>query len=243
MKKDVLGVKFDDTTPEGAVERGMELMSQRRAAYVVTPNPEIVAEAGRDADFMAALNSADIVLPDGIGVVYAAKILGTPLTGRVPGIDFACGVVKKLAETGGSIYLFGAKPGVAQAAGEKLAEQYPGVRVCGTHDGYFDDDADIIADINAKKPDFLFVCLGAPKQERWMRANAGKLDAGLMAGLGGCLDVLAGNVDRAPEKMREMGLEWLYRLYKEPSRIGRMAKLPGILFKAAGQRMRGRKNG
>lgn len=107
------------------------------------------------------------------------------------------------------------------------------------HDGYFNSDADIIADINAQKPDFLFVCLGSPKQEKWMKANAGKLDIGVMAGLGGCLDVFAGDVDRAPEKMQSMGLEWLYRLYKEPSRIGRMARLPGILFKAAGQRMGG----
>jgi N-acetylglucosaminyldiphosphoundecaprenol N-acetyl-beta-D-mannosaminyltransferase len=242
MKTDVLGVKFDNIELSEAVERGLELIGGRKAAYAVTPNPEIVMAAGKDPALMSALNAADIVLPDGIGVVYAAKILGTPLKTRVPGIDFACGLIKALSESGGSIYLFGAKPGVAEKAAENLSAQFPGIRVCGTHDGYFRDDADIIADINAKGPDFLMVCLGAPKQELWMQQNAGKLNAGIMAGLGGCLDVFAGNVDRAPEKMQKMGLEWLYRLYKEPSRIGRMAKLPGILFKSAGRRMRGRRD-
>ena len=243
MKTDVLGVSFDNITLAEAVEAGKKLAEARRGAYVVTPNPEIVMAAARSPELTEALNGADIVLPDGIGVVYAAKILGTPLTERVPGIDFASGLLAELAKTGGSVYLFGAKPGVAEAAGERIAAQFPGIRVAGTHDGYFRDDGEIIADINGKSPDFLFVCLGSPKQELWMRANAGRLGCGVMAGLGGCLDVFAGNVDRAPEKMQKMGLEWLYRLYKEPARIGRMARLPGILFKAAGRRMRGQKDG
>ncbi len=242
MKTDILGVKFDNITLEDAVERGVRLVSEHRAAYVVTPNPEIVMAAGKDGELMAALNSADMVLPDGIGVVYSAKIMGTPLAQRVPGIDFASGLVARLAQKGGSLYLFGAKPGVAEKAAENIAASNPGLVIAGTHDGYFDGDEDIIADINAQKPDFLFVCLGSPKQEKWMQKNAGRLDIGVMAGLGGCLDVFAGNVDRAPEKMQQMGLEWLYRLYKEPSRIGRMAKLPGILFKAAGSRAKGKGN-
>lgn len=239
MKTDILGVKFDDITLADAVERGVRLVSEHRAAYVATPNPEIVMAAEKDAALLDALNAADLVLPDGIGVVYSARILGTPLSERVPGIDFASGLLSRLAQKGGSVYLFGAKPGVAEKAAENMAAQFPGLAVAGTHNGYFDSDAEIIADINAKKPDFLFVCLGSPKQEKWMKANAGKLDVGVMAGLGGCLDVFAGSVDRAPEKMQKMGLEWLYRLYKEPARIGRMARLPGILFKAAGQRMGG----
>lgn len=239
MKTDILGVKFDDITLADAVERGVRLVSEHRAAFVVTPNPEIVMAAEKDAALLDALNAADMVLPDGIGIVYSARILGTPLSERVPGIDFASGLLARLAQKGGSVYLFGAKPGVAEKAAENIAVQFPGLVVAGMHDGYFNSDADIIADINAQKPDFLFVCLGSPKQEKWMKANAGKLDIGVMAGLGGCLDVFAGDVDRAPEKMQSMGLEWLYRLYKEPSRIGRMARLPGILFKAAGQRMGG----
>lgn len=241
MKTDVIGVAFDNISLQEAVEAGEAVIAERRAGYVVTPNPEIVMAAGKNPQLMAALNGADLVLPDGIGVVYAAKIIGTPLAERVPGIDFAAGLMEKLAEKNGSVYLFGAKPGVADAAADNLEEMFPGLAVCGAHDGYFDDDRDIIADINAKGPDFLFVCLGCPKQELWMRENAGRLNVGIMAGLGGCLDVFAGNIDRAPEKMQQMGLEWLYRLGKEPKRIGRIIKLPGILLKAAGERIRGRK--
>ena len=239
MKIDVLGIEFDNVTADEAVQRGKRFISEHRCAYVVTPNPEIVMAAGKDAELMEAVAGADMVLPDGLGVVYSAKIIGTPLKERVPGIDFASGLMAELAQTGGSVYLFGAKPSVAEKAAENIAAGFPGIVIAGTHDGYFDDDGDIIADINAKKPDFLMVCLGSPKQELWMRANAGKLDVGVMTGLGGCLDVFAGNVDRAPESMQKAGLEWLYRLYKEPKRIGRMAKLPGILIKAAGQRNRG----
>jgi len=243
MKTDILGVAFDNIAPDEAAKLGAELAAGRKAAYVVTPNSEIVMAAGKDSALMSALNGADMVLPDGIGVVYASKILGTPLSARVPGIDFASGLMEKLSKKGGSVYLFGAKPGVAEKAAENIKAEFPGLVIAGTHDGYFDDDADIIADINEKKPDFLMVCLGAPKQELWMQKNAGGLAVGVMAGLGGCLDVFAGNVDRAPEGMQKAGLEWLYRLYKEPARIGRMARLPGILFKAAGQRMRGKSNG
>ena len=243
MKTDILGVAFDNIAPDEAVRMGETLAAGRKAAYVVTPNPEIVMAAGKDSALMSALNGADMVLPDGIGVVYASRILGTPLSARVPGIDFASGLMERLSKKGGSVYLFGAKPGVAEKAAENIATQFPGIVIAGTHDGYFDADDGIIADINDKNPDFLMVCLGAPKQELWMQKNTGKLNAGVMAGLGGCLDVFAGSVDRAPEGMRKAGLEWLYRLYKEPSRIGRMAKLPGILFKAAGRRMRGKSDG
>ena len=242
MKIDVLGVAFDNISLEEAVSQGEEIISQRRGAYVVTPNPEIVMAAGKNPELMEALNQAQLVLPDGIGVVYSAKIIGTPLKSRVPGIDFAAGLMERLAQNGGRVYLFGAKPGVAEDAADNLEEMYPGLVVCGVQDGYFDDDTEIINDINEKKPDFLFVCLGYPKQEIWMHKNAGKLNVGIMAGLGGCLDVFAGNVDRAPVKMQKMGLEWLYRLYREPKRIGRMVKLPGILVKSAGERIRGRRD-
>jgi len=239
MKIDVIGVGFDNITLEEAAECAMELANSRSSAYVVTPNPEIVMNANKNPELMVALNEADLVLPDGIGVVYSAKIIGTPINQRVPGIDFASLFMEKLSKKNGSVYLFGAKPGVAEVAAQKLQEKYPGLEIVGTHDGYFDDDSEIIEDIANSSPDFLVVCLGSPKQEIWMKANKDKLNCGVMAGLGGCLDVFAGNVDRAPEKWQNMGLEWLYRLVKEPSRIGRMIKLPGILFKAYGQKMRG----
>ena len=230
---DVLGVGFDDLTMDEAVERALGLIEERRAAYVCTPNPEIVMAARENSSLAAALQGAQLVLADGVGVTKAAQLLGTPLKGRVPGIDFAQGLIARLAERGGSVYLFGAKPGVAGAAAEKLSEAFPGIVIAGTDDGYFTDDKPIIERINAAAPDFLMVCLGSPKQELWMAERAGKISCGLMAGLGGSLDVLAGNVRRAPEAWRRLGLEWLYRVIKEPKRITRLAKLPLFVLEAA----------
>ena len=237
---DVLGVGFDNLTMDEAVESALEKMQSRRAYYVCTPNPEIVMAARENAALLAALEGADLVLADGVGVTKAAAMLHTPLKSRVPGVDFAQNVIARLAAKGGSVYLFGAKPGVAEAAAAKLTERYPGIVIAGTSDGYFKDDAPIIEKINAAGPDFLMVCLGAPKQELWMAANAGALNCGLMAGLGGSLDVLAGNVQRAPEAWRKLGLEWLYRVIKEPKRIGRLAKLPLFVFEAASEGRRKR---
>ena len=236
---DVLGVGFDDLTMDEAVERALGFMSGRAARYACTPNPEIVMAAKKDAALRSALASADMVLADGVGVTKAAAMLGTPLTARVPGIDFASGVMARLAQRGGSVFLFGAKPGVAVEAAEKLKGMFPGLIVAGTADGYFTDDAPIVEEINAAGPDLLMVCLGSPKQELWMVRNGPAAGARLMVGLGGSLDVFAGVVERAPEGFQKLGLEWLYRLMKEPRRIGRMARLPLVLFQAAGARLTG----
>ena len=239
MRTDVLGTKFDDLTMDEAVARGEELMTERRAAYVVTPNPEIVMLCRDDAETAAAVDCADLVIADGIGVIHGAKILGTPLKAKLPGIDFTSRLLEGLAARGGSVYLFGSKPGVADMAAEKLRESHPGLVVAGTSNGYFDDDAPIIEKINAASPDLLLVCLGAPKQEKWMHANSGRLNAGLMIGAGGSLDVFAGTVERAPERWQRAGLEWLYRLLKEPKRLGRMMKLPKFLVLVIIKKLRG----
>ena len=230
---DVLGVEFDDLTMDEAVERALGLIEERRAAYACTPNPEIVMAARENASLAAALKDAALVLADGVGITKAAQMLHTPLKGRVPGIDFAQALMARLAERGGSVYLFGAKPGVAEAAAENLSARFPGIGIAGCSDGYFTDDGPIVERINAASPDFLMVCLGSPKQELWMAEHAGRISCGLMAGLGGSLDVLAGNVQRAPETWRRLGLEWLYRVIKEPKRIKRVAKLPLFVLEAA----------
>lgn len=240
---DVLGVGFDNLTMEEAVNAALRFTERREAAYAATPNPEIVMMARSDGALSRALAGANLVLADGIGVIKGAQILGTPLKGRVPGIDFACALMGHLAERGGSVYLFGARPGVAERAGAELARRYPGLRIAGASDGYFTDDGPIVERINASSPDLLMVCLGSPKQELWMEAHAHALSVGLMAGLGGSLDVLSGEVKRAPERWQRLGLEWLYRLLKEPRRIGRMMKLPQFVVEAARQRARGRRDG
>ena len=239
-RTDVLGVGFDNVTKAEAVERALELIDAREGRYVVTPNPEIVMLAKENPALKEALAGADIVLPDGAGIVKGAAILGRPMKEKVPGIDFACGVMARLAERGGSVYLFGAKPGVAEAAAETLRTKFPGLVISGTSDGYFSDDGPIIEKISAAAPDMLLVCLGSPKQELWMAKMSGKLPVGLMVGLGGSLDVFAGTVKRAPEAWQKLDLEWLYRLLKEPRRIGRMMKLPLFVIEAAGERLRGK---
>lgn len=234
----MLGVGFDDLTRENAIELCKKLIDEHRAAYMATPNPEIVMAAWENGELMDALADADLVIPDGIGVVKAAKILGTPLKERLPGIEIGEAILKYLAESGKSAFLLGAKPGVAELAAEQIKKKYPGINICGTNDGYFKEDAPVVAKINAARPDFLMVCLGAPKQEIWMSRNAPMLDVGLMAGLGGSLDVFAGTVERAPKVWQELNLEWLYRCIKEPWRFKRIAKLPLFLVKAWAKRIR-----
>lgn len=229
MRIDVLGVGFDNVTKEEAVERGMSLLHSEGSHYVVTPNPEIVEVCRESEKANRAVNGADLVLPDGIGVIKGAAILGTPLKERTPGIEFAAGIMERMAKEGLSLYLLGAKPGIAEQAAEKLTARYPGLKIAGTHDGYFKEDAPVIEDIRRSGANCVFVCLGAPKQELWMAKNASATGARLLCGLGGCLDVFAGTVERAPKFWCDHGLEWFYRLCKEPWRFRRMMKLPLFL--------------
>ena len=216
MTIDVLGIGFDSISMDEAVSRGLELAEGRTSAIVVTPNAEIVSMCGTDPELKEIVNSAELVLPDGIGIIYGAKLLGRPLKEKVAGIDFGIGVMAELGKRGGSVYLLGAKPGVAELAAENLCERCPGLRIAGIHDGYFRDDAPVIEKINEVSPDLLLVCLGASAQEHWMGRNREKLNVGLMAGLGGSMDVYAGQVRRAPKGWQKLGLEWLYRLLTEP---------------------------
>lgn len=230
MRIDVLGVGFDNLTMDEAVTRGEALLAEPGCHYVVTPNPEIVEVCRENAAAMEAVNGAALVLPDGIGVVKGAAMLGTPLKERVPGVDFAGRLMERMAQTGKTLYLLGAKPGVAEQAAARLRLQYPGLVIAGTHDGYFQEDGPVVDAIRESGADCVFVCLGAPKQELWMAKNGPATGAHLLCGLGGCLDVFAGNVERAPKFWRDHGLEWFYRLCKEPKRIGRMIRLPLFLL-------------
>ena len=239
MKVNVLGVGFDNVTPEEALERGAQLMEQPGFHYVVTPNPEFVLAAEKDKEFQAVLNGADLVIPDGIGVIYSAKLLGTPLKSRVPGIEFSAGMLAHMNKVGGRVFLLGAKPGVAEQAAANISKDYPNLTICGTHDGYFKEDEPVVQAIKEAKADLLFVCLGAPRQEKFMAKYGPEMGVKLAMGLGGSLDVYAGVVERAPERWQKLNLEWAYRLVKEPKRIGRMAKLPLVLVKSVLIRLSG----
>ena len=236
---DILGIGFDDVTIDQAVLKACDVISRREKNYVATPNPEIVWMCRKNEQLRFAVNNAGIVISDGIGIILGARILGTPLRGgRIPGIEFATALFEKIAEFGGSVFLLGAKPSVAEEAGNKLAANYPGLVIAGTADGYFEETESVISKINNACPDFLIVCLGSPKQELWIVENLEKINVALCAGLGGVLDVFAGNVKRAPAAFRRLGLEWLYRLICQPSRIKRMIKIPLFVFAVIWRRLR-----
>ena len=244
MRIDVMGVQFDNVTMAEALDKAKALLYGQKAAYCVTPNAEIVYEAMHDPDFCALLNGAALVLPDGAGTVLGAKLLGTPLKQKVAGIDFAANLLGVLEESGKTLYLLGGKPGIGELATEKMLEKHPKLQICGIADGYFKEEAPVIEKINAVNPDVLFVCLGAPKQEKFMYAHKDELHVHLMIGLGGSLDGFAGTVKRAPKWMIRLQLEWLYRLIKEPWRLGRMMRLPKFVLAVLGHRLRGgKKNG
>ena len=231
----ILGVHVNKYTMQEAVRKASSLMETEELSMIFTPNSEIILYASNNPEFAEVLNKGDMVIPDGIGVVYGAKIMKNPIKERVAGYDLVCNLLPVMAEKGQSVYLLGAKPGVAEKAAETLLEKHPGLVIAGTHDGYFKDDDEVIADINKCAPDFLMVCLGFPKQENWIYNNREKLNAKLAIGAGGCLDVFAGTVQRAPDFYCEHGIEWLYRLVKQPTRFVRMLSLPKfglkVLFK------------
>ena len=239
MRIEIMGVPFDNITMEEAMQAAQRLLEKPGAAYAVTPNAEIVYETLHDDALREIICKADLILPDGAGVVLASKMLGTPLKEKVAGIDFIEHLMKTLEHTDRSFYFLGSKPGVAELAAQKMKEKHPKLYICGMNDGYFKDEAPVIEKINAAKPDVLFVCLGAPKQELFMKNHLDELHIKLMIGLGGSLDSFAGTVKRAPKWMIRCNLEWLYRLIKEPKRFGRMLRLPKYLFAVLGKRIRG----
>ena len=227
-KINILGTNVDMLTMKEALEELGKMAGTDKFDYVFTPNSEIIYAAYKDEKFRQILNSSSLNTPDGIGVVYASKILKKPISERVAGFDLMLMFMGECAKTGKKVYLFGSKEGVAAEAASELKSRFSGIDICGMRNGYFsDEDTDaIVADINNSGADVLLVCLGAPKQEKWIYDNREKLKVKVAMGVGGSLDVLAGKVERAPEKWQKAGLEWAYRLKKEPKRIVRMTALP-----------------
>ena len=227
---DILGIRINNMGMDEAFGETVKLLKKGSPAIVFTPNSEIIYMAKNDEEFRNVLNSSDINTADGIGVIYASRLLKDPIPERVPGYDLACRLISYMNENKSSLFLFGGKPGVAETAAEKISAEYPDINICGTQNGYFDSSEEIIAKINAADPDFVFVCLGAPKQEKWMFEHKDELNLKVMLGLGGSLDVFAGNVKRAPKFFIKLNIEWFYRLITNPSRIGRMTALPKFGF-------------
>lgn len=234
MKKaiNILGVPVTPFSMEEAVSFLMDRIAKKMPTQVVTANAEIIMMARNDKRYGTLLQQADLVLADGAGTVWAGRTLGYEVPERVAGFDLFVELIKESAEEGIKLYFFGAAPGIAEAAKAKAEMLAPGVSIVGTRNGYFSetDIEEIIDEINASGAQILFAALGAPKQEYWLRDHAKQLRPLIRIGLGGSFDVLAGKTTRAPHWMQKASLEWLYRLYKEPSRIGRMMALPRFVL-------------
>lgn len=224
----ILDVNIDNITMTGAVRRLLGYLKSSGVKCVYTPNPEFIMTAQKDNEFKKILNEADLVVPDGIGIVIASKIIKKRLPERVAGYDMLQNLFKEIKDKDYNVYMFGAAPGVAELAADKMRNEHNGINIVGTRNGYFKDHEtkDIIKDINDKKTDILLVGFGAPKQEKWIYDNKDKLDCKICVGIGGSLDGMAGTVKRAPIIFQKLGLEWFYRLLRQPTRIKRMIKLP-----------------
>ena len=231
-KVSILGVKIDKINMDEALSKASSAMKRGKPCRVFTPNPEIIMMAKKDDGFLDILNNADMLLPDGIGVVIASKLKKQPLKTRVAGYDFLVRMIEIIEKEGKGIFLFGAKPGVAESAKEQLELKFPTLNVCGTHSGYFEESESdkIIEEINVSNADALVVCLGAPAQERWISKHSEALKPTVIIGAGGALDVLSGYVKRAPKYIQKIGLEWLYRALCNPQRIPRLIALPRFLI-------------
>lgn len=238
----ILGVPFVNVTPDEAVNKLILFMEGNDKNMVFTPNPEMVMEARKNSEFMQILNDSSMNVPDGIGIVYASKLTKNPIKSRVAGYDMLLSVFDKMKDINKTAYFFGGAPGIADKAKEAIEKRFPGLRVVGTANGYFDEkrELEIISEINELKPDLLLVGIGFPKQEKWIYYNLSKLDVKVAVGVGGSFDGWSGNVKRAPEFFVNHGLEWFYRLMKQPSRIGRMMQLPLFMIKVISFKLMGK---
>lgn len=203
MKREVLGVKIDDITLEEAVERVEKWVRGGGKHYIVTPNPEFLVIAQEDKDFKDILNKADLAIPDGVGLKFAG------IKNIVPGTDLMEKLIKLSADNGFTIGFLGGRDGVAEKLAERLKEIYQTISVVPP----------------GSPTDLLFIAFGAPKQEKWISGNLGKVPAKVMMGVGGAFDYLSGSVPRAPGFVRKIGFEWLFRLIVQPWRIKRQLSL------------------
>ena len=229
----IMGVPFDVIKMDEASDKVMKFFEDGGCHIICTPNPEIVMEAQKDEKLMSILKAADMVVPDGIGVVLASKFNKVKIEERVAGYDLCHAVFEKMAKKEKTVYFFGGAPGVAHKAADKMTKQYKGLKIVGTRNGYFTaaEEKEIIREIKKLSPDLLLVGLGSPKQEKWIYENLRFTGAKAAIGVGGSFDVMAGVVKRAPKAFQKLGLEWFYRLLCQPTRIKRMMKLPVFAVK------------
>ena len=230
----ILGVDVDAVTMAEAVDVVRRAMDTRAGVMVATANAEMLMRATHDEELRRILNASALVVPDGAGTVWAARHLGHAMPERVAGYDLAQELLRCAPAEGRRVYFFGSAPGVAEKAKAKAEQLYPGIEIVGVRNGFFSpaDNAAIIAEIRAARPDLLLVALGVPKQEKWIA----ELDVPVAIGVGGTLDVMAGVMKRAPYWMQRAKLEWLFRGLMQPKRAGRLLALPKFVLKVHASR-------
>lgn len=228
----IYGLPIDIVTIESAFERFKNLLDRPGFSCIYTPNTEIVMVARDDKDLTTVLKASDMNIPDGIGLVIASKIHKLGLVERVAGVDLMERILEFCDYSKKSVYILGGKPGVAELAINNIKDKYTNIEIKGCRDGYFNknEEENVIEDINRLSPDILFVALGAPKQEKWIYEHRKNLKVKISMGVGGGVDIWAGTAKRAPKIFQILGLEWFYRLIKEPWRFKRMLVLPKFMI-------------
>ena len=238
----LLEVPIDPLTMAEALARIEEFVRSGQPHHVYTADATGIMRAQDDPALLAIVRQADLSTPDGAGVLFATGLHGARLPERVSGCDLVEHVSALAAERGYRVFFFGAEEGTARDAAQTLAARYPGLHVAGVRNGFFTDEEEpaIVREIAAAHPDILFVALGVPRQEQFIRGHFAELGVPVMMGVGGSFDVISGHLQRAPVWMQRAGLEWLFRLLQQPSRLPRLAALPRFLL-AAGQERPSRK--
>ncbi|WP_433744986.1 WecB/TagA/CpsF family glycosyltransferase [Falsibacillus pallidus] len=232
MKEKFLGVEVCSQTYAEITSSLFDDIEKKNKAFIVAINPEKIMKAQDDAKLKELLNRANYQIPDGMGVIVASILKKGKIRERVTGIDMMLTLCRESVHKGKKVFLYGAKPGVADEAKEKLEEMYPGIQIVGTIDGYVKDEQYIKSTINEANPDIIFVALGSPAQEYWILNHMNELAPMVYQGVGGSFDVISGKIKRAPQAFQKLGLEWFYRLMKEPWRWKRQLLLPKFIIKA-----------
>lgn len=229
----ILGIPVAAPTMAEAVAKLEQFIDEGTPHIIATANAEMIMMAQTDTELARVLREADLVVPDGAGVVWAARYQGHPIPERVAGYDLTQELLARASQKGYRVYFLGAAPGIAEAASRAACNRYPGLIIAGVQDGYFqpEDDGSVISAICQAKPHILLAALGVPKQEKWLHNNQNRLGVAVAMGVGGTFDVMAGVVERAPVWMQRSSLEWLFRLYKQPYRAIRMLALPRFVIK------------
>lgn len=243
----ILSVNVDSFTLKELTASLEKRLDEGRRTVIFTPNTQMLLRAEQDSGLCRLLKGSDINIPDGIGLIMASRLLGSPLPERIAGIDLAEELIRLSADKGLSVFLLGGKGGNARRAERRLCVKYPLLRVCGCHNGYFtkcgEENERVLRLINKAHPRLLFVCLGSPAQEQWIADNISRLPSVKLAiGLGGSIDVWAGAVKRAPAGIQALGLEWMWRAMLQPKRMRILADIPHFFYLIEKQKKRSRRN-